>query len=272
MSAPIARLQWYFESVGMVLLGIIHHCLTVQQFVNSNYNAFQLSAVHRFSKNLDLSANYSWSKSLGYYSPFATYHNNALQYSVLPQDRTHVLRFYYVYNLPKVSTKLNVGPLRWALDDWQLSGISQFESGFPQSLNCQFTYPVNLFGGGDYSRCNLTGPVHLSRGDRTFYRFFDTSVIQPPTKANPGNAAPGVVRGPGVEDFAISLFKNFPFGEKRYVQFRLETFNTFNHPQFNTVNTNAQFDQTGAQVNGQLGQIVSDYLPRQVQLVLKLYF
>jgi len=89
------------------------------------------------------------------------------------------LRFYYVYNLPKVSTKWNVRAVRWVLDDWQLSGISQFQSGFPQSLNCQFTYPVNLFGGGDY---------------------------------------------------------------------------------------------TGAQVNGQLGQIISDYLPRQVQLVLKLYF
>jgi putative ABC transport system permease protein len=37
------------------------------------------------------------------------------------------------------------------------------------------------------------------------------------------------------------------------------------------VNTNPQFDQTGTQVNGQLGQIISDYLPRQVQLVLKLY-
>jgi hypothetical protein len=246
--------------------------LTVQQFVNSNYNAFQLSAVHRFSKNFDISANYAWSKSLGYYPPFATYHDNKLQYGVLPFDRTHVLRFYYVYNLPKVSTKWNVRAVRWVLDDWQLSGISQFQSGFPQSLNCQFTYPVNLFGGGDYSRCILTGPVHLSMGQRTFYRFFNTSVIQPPTATNPGNAAPGVVRGPGVEDWAISVFKNFPFGEKRYVQFRLETFNTFNHPQFNTVNTNPQFDQTGAQVNGQLGQIISDYLPRQVQLVLKLYF
>ncbi|HLM98820.1 MAG TPA: carboxypeptidase-like regulatory domain-containing protein [Bryobacteraceae bacterium] len=246
--------------------------LTVQQFVNSNYNALQVSAVHRFSKNFDISANYAWSKSLGYYPPFATYHDNKLQYGVLPFDRTNVLRFYYVYNLPKASTKWNVNAVRWVLDDWQLSGISQFQSGFPQSLNCQFTYPVNLFGGGDYSRCNLTGPVHLSMGNRTFYRFFDTSVIQPPTRTNPGNAAPGVVRGPGVEDFAITLFKNFPFGEKRYVQFRLETFNTFNHPQFNTVNTNPQFDQTGAQVNGQLGQIISDYLPRQVQLVLKLYF
>jgi hypothetical protein len=108
--------------------------------------------------------------------------------------------------------------VRWALDDWQFSGISQFQSGFPQTLNCQFTYPVNLFAGCDYSRCILTGAVHLSRGDRTFYRFFNTSVIQPSTNTNPGDAAPGVVRGSGVEDWAISL-----------------------HP---------QFDQTGAQVNG----------------------
>jgi hypothetical protein len=97
-------------------------------------------------------------------------------------------------------------------------------------------------------------------------------VIQPPTATNPGDAAPGVVRGPGVEDFDISVFKNFPFGEKRYVQFRVETFNTFNHPQFHTVDTNPQFNQAGQQVNGRLGQITSDYLPRQVQLALKVFF
>jgi len=256
--------------------------LTVQQFVNSNYNALQIAAVHRFSKNLDINANYAWSKALGYYSPFATYYNNSLQYGPMPHDRTHVLRFYYVYNLPSLASRWNMRPAHWAMDNWQLSGISQFESGFPQSLNCQFTYPVNLFGGGDFGmtpanpqpngRCTLTGPVHLSRGQRTFYQFFNTSVIQAPTAAFAGDAAPGVVRGPGVEDFAISVFKNFPFGEKRAVQFRLETFNTFNHPQFNTVNTNPQFDQSGHQVNGLLGTITADYLPRQMQLVLKVLF
>ena len=72
------------------------------------------------------------------------------------------LRFYYVYNLPKVPAEIGICvPARWTLDDWQLSGISTFQSGFPQSLNCQFTYPVNLFGGGDYSRCILTGPRAL---------------------------------------------------------------------------------------------------------------
>ena len=137
--------------------------ITVQQFVNSNYNALQLTAVHRFSKNLELNGNYSWSKSLGYYPPFATYYNNKLQYGVLPFDRTHVVRVYYVYTLPKFSGHWKVGAAHWVLDNWQVSGISTFESGVPESLNCQFTYPVNLFGGGDYSRCNLTGPVHLGQ-------------------------------------------------------------------------------------------------------------
>src|SRR6202040_4119072 len=59
--------------------------LTVQQFVNSNYNWFQVKAVPGFSKTLDLSANSAWSKPLGCYSPFAPYHNNAPQYGVLPQ-------------------------------------------------------------------------------------------------------------------------------------------------------------------------------------------
>ena len=68
------------------------------------------------------------------------------------------------------------------------------------------------------------------------------------------------------------VFKNFPITEKSYVQFRLETFNTFNHPQFNKVDTNAQFDQTGQQVNAHFGQIIGDYLPRQMQLALKVIF
>jgi hypothetical protein len=246
--------------------------LTVQRFVNSNYNALQVSAVHRFSKNLQLSANYAWSKSLGYYSPYATYYNNALQYGVQPYDRTHVFRFYYVYDIPSVAAHWKVRPAHWILDNWQISGITTFESGFPQSLNCQFTYSVNLFGGGDYSRCNVTGPVQLSKGDKTFYRFFNTSVIQPPTATNPGNAAPGMVRGPGVEDFDISFFKNFPLGEKRAIQFRVDTFNTFNHPQFNLLDTNPQFNEAGQQVNGRLGQIIGDYLPRQMQLALKIIF
>jgi hypothetical protein len=246
--------------------------ITLQQFVNSNYNSLQIEAQHRFTKSLEISANYSWSRTLGYYPPFATYYNNALQYGTQPFDRTNVFRFYYVYNLPGVGNHLKFQPAHWVLDHWQISGITTLESGFPQSINCQFTYSVNLFGGGDYSRCNLAASLELPKSKRTFYQFFNTGVIGPPTATNPGNAPPDAFRGPGIDDWAISLFKNFPLGEERALQFRVETFNIFNHPQFNTVNNTAQFNKAGQQVNSLLGQINGDYLPRQIQFALKFIF
>jgi hypothetical protein len=245
--------------------------ITLQQFVNSNYNALQIDAVHHFAKALEFGANYTWSKNMGYYSPFPTYYNNALQYGTLSYDRTNVFRIYYVYSLPKVSSHW-ARPAHWVLDNWQLSGITQFESGYPQGVNCTFTYSVNLFGGGDYSRCNLTGPLALARSQRTFDQFFSPNVIQPPTATNPGDAPPDAFRGPGVNDWDISFFKNVPLAESRSVQFRVETYNTFNHPQFNTVNNTAQFNQAGKQVNALLGQIDGDYLPRQIQFAIKFVF
>ncbi|MGH9354214.1 MAG: hypothetical protein ACRD2G_18960, partial [Terriglobia bacterium] len=246
--------------------------ITLQQFVNSNYNSLQVDAVHRFTKTLEFDANYTWSKTMGYYSPFATYYNNILQYGAVSYDRTNVFRLSYVYSLPKASRYWNVAPARWVLDNWQLSGIVQFESGYPQSLKCGFTYSVNLFGGGDFSRCNLTGNLSLPKGKRTFYQFFNTSVIQPPTATNPGDAVPGALRGPGVNDWDLTLFKNIPLSERLSLQFRMETFNTWNHPQFNTVDTSADFNRAGQQVNAGLGEITGDYLPRQIQFALKLIF
>lgn len=258
-----------------------YSAIALQQFVNSNYNSLQIEGVHRFTKDLEFNANYTWSKTMGYYPPFATYYNNLLQYGAVSFDRTNVFRLSYVYNLPKVSSHWNSGPARWFLDNWQLAGIVQFESGFPQSLTCNFTYPVNLFGGGDYGwlvngpaagRCNLTGPLELPKSKRTFYHFFNPNVVAPPTTTHPGDAAPDAFRGPGVNDWDLTLFKNIPLGESRSLQLRVETFNTWNHPQFNTVNSTATFDQTGQQVNSGLGEITADYLPRQIQFALKFIF
>jgi hypothetical protein len=131
---------------------------------------------------------------------------------------------------------------------------------------------VNLFGGGDYSRCTLTRPLQLSKSDRTFSHFLNASAILPPTATNPGNAPPDAFRGPGVNDWDISVFKNFPVMEGRSIQFRVETYNTWNHPQFTTVTNSAQFNKSGQQVNSLLGQINGDYLPRQIQFAIKFIF
>ena len=46
----------------------------------------------------------------------------------------------------------------------------------------------------------------------------------------PGNAGRGVVRGPGFENWDLSLKKNFALGERFNLQLRGESFNLLNHP------------------------------------------
>ena len=60
--------------------------------------------------------------------------------------------------------------------------------------------------------------------------------------------------------------------EQRYLQFRFETYNTFNHTQFSGVDTAARFDAAGVQTNARFGQYTSTRNARQVQLGLKVRF
>jgi hypothetical protein len=66
----------------------------------------------------------------------------------------------------------------------------------------------------------------------------------------------------------MSLFKDFPMGfahEGMHLQFRAESFNTFNHPHFAGPNANV-----GATDYGFISSTVNS--PRELQLALKLYF
>jgi hypothetical protein len=60
--------------------------------------------------------------------------------------------------------------------------------------------------------------------------------------------------------------------ETRNVQFRWEAFNAFNHTQFDTVNTTANFTAAGVQTNGQFGQVTGVRPPRVMQLSLRVEF
>jgi len=74
------------------------------------------------------------------------------------------------------------------------------------------------------------------------------------------------LRGPGRDNWNISLFKSFTLSESRgsRLEFRVETFNTWNHTQFNGI------DNTLA--DGNFGQVTSAFDPRILQLGGKIYF
>jgi hypothetical protein len=187
-------------------------------------------------------------------------------------DRTHNLVLNWVWDLPKMSRAWNHVVSRTVMDNWQISGIASFVSGQPLGIGLSTVDNADLSGGGDGTRVLVTGKAQLPPSERTFYRFFDTSVFGRPAAGTAGNAPKDVFRGPGINSWDISIFKNFPVTERAALQFRLEMYNAFNHTQFSGVDTGARFDTAGNQVNSRFGQLTSDREPRRMQFSLRFSF
>jgi len=162
---------------------------------------------------------------------------------------------------------------RGIFDGWQLSGITAFASGTPRGISFSIPPNIDITGGGDGARLWITGNPVLPRGERTPDRWFNTSTFAPPQRGEVGNAPKDVIRLPGTNNWDMSIFKNFHLrSESRYLQFRWEIYNVFNHTQYSNVDTNANFSATGVQTNTQFGRVNGARDPRTMQLALRLTF
>jgi hypothetical protein len=193
----------------------------------SNYNSLQVSFQRRFSKGLTFGAVYTWSKSMVTASADQDEQNpvnELLDYRAAPWDATHVFAANYVYDLPNL-TKHFHGPkwLSYVTDNYHLSGVTQFMTGTPVDLNNGYSFPSGSLDGS-----NMWGniPFYYS-ADRQGNPFL-------PQVGFPARGTRDILRYGGMQNWDMSLLKNIPFGsnEARYLQLRLEAFNTFNHPNF----------------------------------------
>jgi hypothetical protein len=107
--------------------------------------------------------------------------------------------------------------------------------------------------------------ANLSRGQRTPPRWFNTAAFADPPYTRYGNAGEGVVIGPGTVNFDIALFKNFRTTESSKLQFRVESFNGFNHVNLGNPNLNVS-DKL------HFGVISSAATARIIQVGLKFYY
>jgi hypothetical protein len=163
--------------------------------------------------------------------------------------------------------------VRHLFDNWQLSGVITFASGFPQGIYYSTTDNSDITGGGDGERVLVVARPQLPHGQRTFDRWFNTEAFARPPQGSYGNASVFPIRGPGANNWDITLLKNIPLkSEARYLQFRMEMYNAFNHTQYMYVDTSARFNEAGEQVSEQFGQIVGTRFPRVIQLALRLVF
>ncbi len=243
---------------------------------SSNYHSLQVTANRRFARGLEFGTSWTWSKAMD----FNDNDNNAVStlvpvrvwnYGLAGFDRTHIVRVNWLYDLPS-------GPwtnplLKNALNGWQLSGIASFISGQPTGVGFSTTTAVDITGSPtDGARVVVTGNPVLPKSERTFDRYFNTAVFQRPAAGTVGNSAKTLLRRPGVNNFDLAFYKNFPLHERVRFQIRWELYNAWNHSQFNGLDTAARFDPTGAQVNQRLGQITSARPSRRMQFALRITF
>ncbi|MFB3776665.1 MAG: carboxypeptidase regulatory-like domain-containing protein [Bryobacteraceae bacterium] len=243
---------------------------------SSNYHALQASANRRISKGLQFGAAYTFSKVLGTTSANPYFNHKYWSYGPQSMDRSQVLVFNYIYDVPKLGERLNSKPLGWILDNWKLSGITSFIAGSPYTPSFTLTDGAAtdvITGSAIAGRIVVTGDPRLSKSEKTFYRTFDTSVFKRPAQRDWGNAGNGILRGPGVNNWDLALSKTIPFFSERFnLNFRGEFFNAWNHTQFSSVDSTARFNPAGQQINTLFGSYTATRTPRTIQFSLKLAF
>ncbi len=244
---------------------------------SSNYHSLQVSANRRFARGLQFGAAWTWSKAMDYNSGdqstvSALVPVRVWNYGLSDYDRTHLFKLNWLYDIPS----LGVGnkALDRIINHWQLSGIVSFVSGNPMSVGYGTTTAVDFTGTPTQGAriVVLDNPI-LPKSERTFDRFFNTEVFRMPAVGTFGSAARTVIRGPGINNWDVALFKNIPLTERMRFQFRCETYNTFNHTQFSGLDTTARFDTaTGQQVNTRFGELTAARPARIMQLGLRFLF
>ncbi len=242
----------------------------------SNYHSLQVTANRRMSRGIQFGAAYTFSKVLGVgaadfdgVSPYFSMRRR--NYGLLSYDATHVLTINYTWALPNPAPAIR--PLSLILGNWQISGITQFQSGYPFTPGFSTTDAVDLTGSNEGARITVLGDPRLPKSERTFFRNFKTEMFARTAVRDFGNAGIGLLRGPGINNWDIAVSKRIPVaGEQRYFQFRAEFYNAWNHTQFAGIDSSARFNPQGQQINANFGAYNSARDSRRIQLSLRFMF
>jgi hypothetical protein len=244
---------------------------------SSNYHSLQVTANRRFAQGLQFGGSWTWSKSMDYNSADLTTVSALVpvrvwNYGLSDFDRTHVAKINYNYDIPTPKWATNPWT-KQALGGWQVSGITSFVSGAPTTAGLNFVAATDVTGSASQgARINVVSDPVIPKGERTFSRNFNTDAFRPPAIGTIGNSARFTMRGPGINNWDVAVFKNFAIREGLKLQIRWENYNFFNHTQFSAFDTATRFDAQGRQTNARFGEMTSARLPRQMQFSLRMFF
>lgn len=188
-------------------------------------------------------------------------------------DRRHILQANYIYKLPLF--RGNSGLLHATLGGWEIAGTAIGESGIPAAAGFGGVTDTIALGGNYTNRANIVSQIHYHHKVNDWFSTPATDGGADPQAAPTpgylggsnlgfGNGRRDSFVGPHRINFTTSLYKTFALTERAHFEFRAESFNTFNHTEFNNIGTS-----TGG---SNYGLATSTWDPRVLQLGGKLIF
>jgi outer membrane receptor protein involved in Fe transport len=226
---------------------------------SSTFHSGQLSVERRFRPGVVFSAAYTWAKSLDDASEFLATSGE----QSFPQDSSnlraergrsnfdlrHRLVFFTSYDLPR---------------GFQFHAIGVAQSGPPLTPQLSFDNSNTGNTGGIFGadRPNALGDPNA--GPRVPERWFNSSALVTPPPLTFGNAGRNILEGPGLASLDIALVKSFRVTESLRLDARGESFNLFNHPNFDLPRRFSDLPT--------FGRVPSAGPSRQLQISLRLRF
>jgi hypothetical protein len=239
--------------------------------LKTNYQSMQVAINKPFTHGLMLKGAYTLSKSenqsdndgrstVNWNTPTEYYRN----YALAGFDRTHNFQLGFAYQLPWQSTNGYDNVLKAIANDWQINGLLAAFSGTP------FTVTANgdaLNTPSNTQTADLVGSFDVTGAIGATGPWFDTTQFKQPTGVRFGNTGRNQFRGPGGWNLDFSLFRSFPIGGARRLEYRLQAGNLLNHP----VYANPNGDITSGNF-GRITAVANQYPERMIQMGLRFSF
>jgi hypothetical protein len=254
----------------------------VEPFNTSTDNALQMNLTRRFHNGATFGAVYTLSRAIDY----ADNNDSGLTFNYVPEfgrnkalagfDRTHNFEMYANYALPfgHGHNMLSNGIASKLAGGWALNTILSRTSGTPFTVTASGT---SLNAPGNTQTANqVLGNVQILGGHGTGSPYFNPAAFAPVTAVAFGSSGRDILRGPGLFNIDLSLFRDFAVTERFKLQFRAEAFNLTNTPQFGNPAANvssATFNADGSikALNG-YSIVSSASSERQLRFALKFSF
>ena len=244
--------------------------------LKTRYHALQVGVNRPFTKGLLLKGAYTLSRSknmadddgwvgLSYNSPGLIDRN----YALAGFDRTHNLQMGFVYQLPVRGAGAYENVFKAIVADWQVSGVFAAFSGRPFTVTADgsiLNFPSNM------QTADLVGEVRKVGAIGGSGTYFDPAAWAQPTGVRFGNTGRNEFRGPGGVNLDLGLFRGFPIGGTRRVEFRLQAANVTNTPKFGLPNGSVTSGNFMRITGAASGDTFGSYGERQIQLGVRFEF